>query len=71
MDDLFLIIKKGTAEKIKDLIYNVYNEFENELDDYTSKVKDNLTDEDFKIMLEFLDRFVDKVKLVINDEIED
>ena len=63
--------KKITAEKIKDLIYNVYNEFENELEDYTSKVKDNLTDEDFKIMLEFLDRFIDKVELVINDELED
>lgn len=64
--------KKVTTEKVKDLIYNIYNEFENELDDdYKSEIKDNLTDEDFKIMLEFLDRFIDKVELVINDELED
>lgn len=64
--------KKITKEKVKDLLYNIYNEFENELDDdYQSEVKDNLNSEDFDIMIEFLKRFIDKVDLVINDELED
>ena len=46
--------EKITSEKIKDLLYATYNEFENELDyDYISEYKEDLTDTDFNIMLEF------------------
>lgn len=64
--------KKITIEKVKDLLYNVRNEFDNELDyDYESDSKRELSDDDFNIMIEFLDRYLDKVYLVIDDELED
>lgn len=64
--------KKITIEKVKDLLYNVRNEFDNELDyDYESDSKKELSDDDFNIMIEFLDRYMDKVYLVIDDELED
>lgn len=60
--------EKITTEKIKDLLYDTYNEFENELDyDYVSEYKENLTDTDFNIMLEFLKRYNDKVENYINE----
>lgn len=60
--------EKITTEKIKDLLYATYNEFENELDyDYVSEYKENLTDTDFNIMLEFLKRYNDKVENYINE----
>lgn len=59
---------KITTEKIKDLLYATYNEFENELDyDYVSEYKENLTDTDFNIMLEFLKRYNDKVENYIDE----
>ena len=64
--------KKITIEKVKDLIYALQNEFDNELDyDYTSKYKAELTETDFNIMLEFLERFVGKFELSIVEELED
>lgn len=64
--------KKITTEKVKDLLYNLQNEFENELDfDYQSEYKEKLEEQDFNIMLEFLERFVNKAELLINDELED
>lgn len=60
--------EKITTEKIKDLLYDTYSEFENELDyDYVSEYKENLTDTDFNIMLEFLKRYNDKVENYINE----
>lgn len=60
--------EKITSEKIKDLLYATYNEFENELDyDYISEYKEDLTDTDFNIMLEFLERYIDKMEDYINE----
>lgn len=60
--------EKITSEKIKDLLYATYNEFENELDyDYISEYKEDLTDTDFNIMLEFLERYIDKMENYINE----
>ena len=60
--------EKITSEKIKDLLYTTYNEFENELDyDYISEYKEDLTDTDFNIMLEFLERYIDKMEDYINE----
>lgn len=64
--------KKITIEKVKDLIYALQNEFDNELDyDYTSEYKAEFTETDFNIMLEFLERFVGKFELSIVEELED
>ena len=64
--------KKITIEKVKDLIYALQNEFDNELDyDYKSKYKAELTETDFNIMLEFLERFIGKFELSIVEELED
>ena len=63
--------KKITIEKVKDLIYALQNEFDNELDyDDTSKYKAELTETDFNIMLEFLERFIGKFELSIVEELE-
>lgn len=60
--------EKITSEKIKDLLYATYNEFENELDyDYVSEYKENLTNIDFNIMFEFLIRYINKVENYINE----
>lgn len=64
--------KKITIEKVKDLVYALQNEFDNELDyDYKSKYKAELTETDFNIMLEFLERFIVKFELSIVEELED
>lgn len=64
--------KKITIEKVKDLIYALQNEFDNELDyDYKSNYKAELTETDFNIMLEFLERFIEKFELSIVEELED
>ena len=64
--------KKITIEKVKDLIYALQNEFDNELDyDYKSKYKAELMETDFNIMLEFLERFIGKFELSIVEELED
>ena len=63
--------KKITIEKVKDLVYALQNEFDNELDyDYKSKYKAELTETDFNIMLEFLERFIGKFELSIVEELE-
>ena len=64
--------KKITIEKVKDLVYALQNEFDNELDyDYKSNYKAELTETDFNIMLEFLERFIVKFELSIVEELED
>lgn len=53
-------------EKVKDLLYDVYNEFTNELTcDYVSEYKSELTEQDFNIMFEFLERYIKKIELMI------
>lgn len=64
--------KKITKDKVKDLLYAVRNEFDNELDyDYVSETGFEFDDVTFDIMMEFLDNFLNKVALVIDDELED
>lgn len=64
--------KKITKDKVKDLLYSVRNEFDNELDyDYVSETGFEFDDVTFDIMMEFLDNFLNKVALVIDDELED
>ena len=58
--------------KVKNLIYNVYQEFENELDfDYESNYKKEITEQDFMLILEALEKFTNKLELTINDEIKE
>ena len=65
---MYMSIKK---EQILDLIYKVEQEFENELDeDYESNYKEELTEQDFNMLSEFLKRFTHKLDLTINDEFE-
>ena len=60
--------EKITIEKIKDLLYATYNEFENELNyDYVSEYKENLTNIDFNIMFEFLIRYINKMENYIDE----
>lgn len=63
--------KKITKEKVKDLLYAIQNEFDNELDydfDYNDK---ELTDDDLNMLSYYLNCFINKVNLVIDDELED
>lgn len=63
--------KKITKEKVKDLLYAVQNEFDNELDydfDYNNR---ELTDDDLNMLSYYINCFVDKVDLLIDDELED
>lgn len=54
-------------EKIKDILYNVRNEFENEIDDYETSSNRELTNDDLNIMFEFLDCFINKVETMIDE----
>ena len=63
--------KNITKGKIKDILYAVRNEFENEIDSYETESGRELTDDDFNIMFEFLDRFINKTEMVIDDEVID
>lgn len=55
-------------ENIEDILYNTRNEFENEIDSYESSYKKDLTENDLNIMFEFLDLFINKVELLIEDQ---
>lgn len=55
-------------KEIKDLIYSVKNEFDNELDydyDYNGR---ELTDDDLNMISVAIDNFCNKLYLVIDDE---
>lgn len=55
-------------ETIKDLLYDIRNEFCNELqEDYISEVKRYLDEYDYELMIEFLDRYVNKVYIIIDE----
>ena len=59
--------KKITVEKVKDLIYRVQNEMD---DNFVYEVRE-LNDSDFELMSYYLNCFVEKLGLVINDELCD
>ena len=62
--------KKITKEKVKDLLYALQNEFDNELDfEYTSDYKKEITNDDLNMLVECIERFVHKVELTIDDEL--
>ena len=57
-------------EEIKDLIYRVQNEFDNELDydyDYNGR---ELTDDDLNMIQNAVDNFANKLNLCLDDEID-
>ena len=63
--------KEITVEKVKDLLYATKNEFENELDyDYFSEYKEELSSKDFDIMFEFLNRYIGKIELYLEENFE-
>lgn len=60
-----------TKEKIKDILYAVRNEFENEVSDIDDIFEDEITDREIDLMFKFLDMFIDKTNMVIDDEVKD
>ena len=60
-----------TKEKIKDILYAVRNEFENEVSDIDDTFEDKITDREIDLMFKFLDMFIDKTNMVIDDEVRD
>jgi len=60
-----------TKEKIKDILYAVRNEFENEVSDIDMAFEDEITDREIDLMFKFLDMFISKADLVIDDEVDD
>lgn len=60
-----------TKEKIKDILYAVRNEFENEVSDIDDTFEDEITDREIDLMFKFLDMFIDKTNMVIDDEVRD
>lgn len=63
--------KEITKEKIKDIMYAVRNEFENEVDDIDNVMETEITDRELDLMFKFLDMFIGKTEMVIDDEVED
>lgn len=62
--------KKITKEKVKDLLYAVQNEFENEIGDFDYNGRE-LTCDDINMLCYYVNCFVNKVNLMIDDYLED
>lgn len=62
--------KRITKDKVKDIIYAVLNEFENELDLDYEFIDRTITNEDLDMISDGVKKFVNKLELVINDELE-
>ena len=62
--------KKITKEKINTILYAVYNEYENEIDTIEDVFGKEMTNEQLDFAFEFLRKYIDKVELVINDELK-
>ena len=62
--------KKITKEKINTILYAVYNEYENEIDTIEDLFSKEITNEQLDFAFEFLRKYIDKVELVINDELK-
>lgn len=58
-------------EKINDILYDVRNEFENEIDTYETISNRELTSDDLNIMFEFLDNYISKVEMIIKEELSE
>ena len=57
-------------EEIKDLIYDLYCEFENEITDFNYKGRE-LTQEEIDVSLGVLELFVGKLDVKLDDKLED
>ena len=57
-------------EEIKDLIYDVCNEFRNEIGEFTYTDRD-LTDEEIDIVLSYITWYNDKLDVKLDDKVED
>lgn len=62
--------KKITKEKINTILYAVYNEYENEIDTIEDVFGKEITNEQLDFAFEFLRKYIDKVELVIDDELK-
>ena len=57
-------------EEVKDLIYDVYLEFENEITDFNYKGRE-LSQEEVDVSLDLLKQFMNKLDDKLDDKIED
>ena len=62
--------KRITKNKVKEIIYAVLNEFDNELDLDYEFIDRVITNEDLNMIIDGVKKFVNKLELVINDELE-
>lgn len=56
-------------EKVKETLYAVRNEFETDIDSIDEGFNKELTDEQINFAFEFLDSYIDKVEMVLDDEL--
>lgn len=59
-----------TINKVKTILNAVRNEFENEIDTIDDIFDREITDEELNFALEFLGKYIDKVELIIDDELK-
>ena len=65
--------KEITKEKVKAILYAVYNEYVNDINDdieyFEDIFKKEITIDQIEFGLEFLNKYIDKVEMVIGDEL--
>ena len=65
--------KEITKEKVKAILYAVYNEYVNDINDDIEYFEDifekEITIDQIEFGLEFLNKYIDKVAMVIDDEL--
>ena len=65
--------KEITKEKVKAILYAVYNEYINDINDdieyFEDIFKKEITIDQIEFGLEFLNKYIDKVEMVIDDEL--
>ena len=57
-------------EEVKDLIYDIYLDFENEITDFTYKGRE-LSQEEVDVSLDVLKQFTNKLDVKLDDKLED
>ena len=65
--------KEKKKKKVKAILYAVYNEYVNEINDDIEYFEDifekEITIDQIEFGLEFLNKYIDKVEMVIDDEL--
>ena len=65
--------KEITKEKVKAILYAVYNEYVNDINDDIEYFEDifekEITIDQIEFGLEFLNKYIDKVEMVVDDEL--